>query len=140
MRAQPELRLFRQRTWFQRINNYSAIWRNIQSGQIFFGTELKRLLRCDEAWLRTTAREYLAHPQAWQNLSTLRSPSQRLDGFAKSLDVAEGFALWTLVKMLKPKVVVELGVNRAISSRLWKEALDTYVPQAQLVLCDLVDE
>lgn len=136
---QHRFRLFRQRIWFQRINNYIAIWRNIQSGQIFFHTELQRLLRCDEAWLRKTAREYLATPHAWQYLSALRSSSRRFDGFAKSLDVAEGFALWALVKTLRPAVVVELGVNLGISSRLWKEALKRYVPSHQLVLCDLFD-
>jgi hypothetical protein len=35
--------------------------------------------------------------------------------------------------------VVELGVNRGISARLWKEALKTYVPDHQLILCDLYD-
>ncbi len=139
-RTPPRFRLFRQRKWFQQITIYVSIWRNTRTGRIFFQNELQRLLGCDEAWLRQTAQEYLARPEAWQLLSALQSPSRRMDGFAKSLDVAEGFALWALVKMLRPLVVVELGVNLGISSRLWKEALNTYVPNHQLILCDLVDK
>jgi len=118
-------------------------WRAVRTGtcheQILFHQELKQLLRCDGEWLRATALEYYHCPSAWRRLSSYRSPSRETDDFAKTLDVAEGFAVWTLVKHLRPRVVVELGTQYGISARLWKEALKAYVPQHELILCDLTD-
>jgi hypothetical protein len=73
-------------------------------------------------------------------LSGLRSSSRKTDGIAKSLDVAEGFALWALVKHIRPRIVVELGVQYGVSARLWKEALKAYVAEHELILCDLHDK
>ncbi|MEW5871408.1 MAG: class I SAM-dependent methyltransferase [Chloroflexota bacterium] len=120
-------------------------WRNRQDiqnahqGKVFFQQEITWLLDCDEGWLQETAQEYRACEAAWKYLSGLRSPSRQTDGAAKSLDVAEGFVVWALVKHQKPEVVVELGVQHGISSRLWKEALKAYVPDHELILCDLED-
>lgn len=122
-------------------------WRNgralasaAQAGALFFEAELCWLLGRDRAWLAETAAEYHATPAAWRHLSGLRSASKRTDGYAKTLDIAEGFALWALVKHLRPRVVVELGTQYGISARLWKEALRAYVPDHRLYLCDLVDK
>jgi hypothetical protein len=111
-----------------------------QSGQIFFQRELQQFFGCSREWLVETAAEYRACPAAWKYLSCLQSASRRTDGLGKSLDVAEGFAVWALVKHVRPKVVVELGVQYGISARLWKEALKKYVPDHELILCDLEDK
>lgn len=105
----------------------------------FFQEELGWLLDGDESWLIKTFQDYQNCPEAWEWLSGLNSSSSKTDGFAKSLDVAEGFAVWALVAAKRPKVIVELGVQHGISSRLWKEALKKYVPDHQLYLCDLED-
>lgn len=128
------------------VNRYRQTARNevdiqqwTQPSDIPFQQELMRFLGCSPKWLEETALEYRNCPRAWKLLSGFQSPSKESDGFAKSLDIAEGFVLWTLVKHLRPRVVVELGVQYGISSRLWKEALKAYVPQHELVLCDLND-
>jgi hypothetical protein len=120
--------------------NRRAVYRYTNPGSIFFEKQVDWLLDRDESWLAKTAAEYRACSKAWQYLSGLRSPSKKTDGFAKSLDVAEGFALWALVKHVRPKVVVELGVQYGVSARLWKEALKAYVPEHELILCDLEDK
>lgn len=120
--------------------NRQAVHSNTQPGSIFFQPEIHKLLGCTESWLVETAAEYRACPAAWKNLSGFRSSSRKTDGISKSLDVAEGFALWALVKHIRPSVVVELGIQYGISSRLWKEALTMYVPDHKLVLCDLEDK
>ncbi len=117
--------------------NQRAVRAGTQPGEEFFRSELQRLLGCDDEWLAQTAAEYRACLPAWRYLSGLRSPSRKTDGFAKSLDVAEGFAAWALVNLVRPKVIVELGVQYGISARLWKEALNAYVPEHELILCDL---
>ena len=109
------------------------------SSNIYFDAEIKRLLGVQSEWLNKTAEEYNDCPSAWQHLSSLKSPSRETDGWAKSIDVAEGFAAWALIKRFRPRVLVELGVNKAISSRLWKDALNRYVPGHKLYLCDLDD-
>jgi|GEM_PF-1762804 len=119
--------------------NQRAVRAGTQPGAEFFHSELQRFLGCDDGWLAQTAAEYLACRAAWRYLSGLRSSSRKMDGLAKSLDVAEGFAAWALVKRVRPKVVVELGVQYGISARLWKEALNAYVPEHELILCDLAD-
>lgn len=119
--------------------NRKVIQQHKHLQQLFLHQELKQLLQCDDQWLQETAREYDACVDAWKLLSGLRSPSRQTDGFAKSLDVAEGFALWALVKQQQPRVVVELGSQHGISARVWKEALKRYVPQHELILCDLAD-
>ena len=124
----------------QAIRNRLAVRTNTRPGSVFFQRELCQLLGCDGEWLEETAAEYRACSVAWRYLSGLRSPSRKTDGFAKSLDVAEGFAAWALIKHTRPKVVVELGVQYGISSRLWKEALKAYVPEHELILCDLEDK
>lgn len=124
--------------WQARCNR-QAIQAHTHPGEIFFQDEIAQLLGCGESWLLETTQEYRACAAAWKYLSGLRSPSRQTDGAAKSLDVAEGFALWALVKHRRPKIVVELGVQHGISSRLWKEALRTYVPDHELILCDLED-
>lgn len=124
----------------QASRNRSTVHTGTQSGQVFFGQELKQLLGCADKWLADTAIEYRDCSMAWRHLSGLRSPSRKTDGFAKSFDVSEGFALWALVKHVRPKVVVELGVLHGVSSRLWKEALKAYVPDHELILCDLEDK
>jgi hypothetical protein len=106
----------------------------------FFQEGLNWLLDCDDAWLAQTFKDYQNCSEAWIRLSGLKSSSSKTDGFAKSLDVAEGFAIWALVAAKKPKVIVELGVQHGLSSRLWKEALNKYVPNHQLYLCDLEDK
>ena len=106
---------------------------------IFFGQELLDLTARDRRWLEETAAEYRGCPEAWKRLSSLRSPSRATDGLAKSMDVAEGFAAWALVKHCRPRVLVELGTQHGISARLWKEALKAYVPAHELFLCDLED-
>ncbi len=106
----------------------------------FFANELKSLLNCDDDWLHETFTEYRDCRAAWHLLSGLHSADKSTDGFAKSLDVAEGFAVWAVVKHVKPTVVAELGVQYGISSRLWKEALKQYVPDHELILFDLDDK
>jgi hypothetical protein len=123
----------------QRRRNRATMQRARAGGQIFFEAELRHFLGCDHGWLAATAAEYAACPAAWEYLSGLRSATRATDGMSKSLDLAEGFALWALVKHLRPKLVVELGVQYGISSRLWKEALNAYVPNHRLILCDLED-
>lgn len=119
--------------------NRQVVEQHTRLPHIFLYQELKQLLDCDDAWLQETAGEYYRCTDAWKLLSGLRSSSPKTDGYAKSLDVAEGFALWALVKQQQPKVVVELGSQYGISARLWKEALKQYVPQHELILCDLAD-
>jgi len=124
----------------QQLRNRQSVQAHTKLPQIFMQRQLTQLLDCDDAWLEETAVEYNACANAWKLLSGLRSPSRQTDGFAKSLDVAEGFALWALVKHQRPQVVVELGSQYGISARLWKEALNRYVPQHELILCDLEDK
>lgn len=119
--------------------NALTVYQYIQPGQIFFQHELQDFLGVDDAWLLQTAQEYRSCFVAWRHLSRLHSPSRASDGLAKSLDVAEGFALWSLVKACQPRVVVELGTQLGISARLWKEALKRYVPDHELILCDIED-
>lgn len=119
--------------------NRQSVYTNTEAGNTFFQYELCQLLGCDEAWIAETAAEYRACPAAWKYLSGLCSSSRKTDGIAKTLDVAEGFAAWSLVKHLRPHVMVELGVHYGVSSRLWKEALKAYVPEHELILCDLED-
>jgi hypothetical protein len=120
--------------------NRQTVLAQTEPGHIFFAAQLKQFLRCDDEWLHQTAQEYAENRAAWENLSGWQSSSRRTDGVAKSLDVAEGFAVWALVKHLRPPVVVELGVQYGVSSRLWKEALKRYVLAHELVLCDLEDK
>lgn len=120
--------------------NKQVVFNGTQSDYIFFQKSIKQLLGCDDEWLTQTAAEYQSCPAAWKYLSGLKSPSRKTDGYAKSLDVAEGFAAWALVKHTRPRVIVELGVQYGVSSRLWKEALKAYVPNHELVLCDLEDK
>jgi len=106
----------------------------------FIFDELKKLLAVDDEWLMETWTEFVHCRRAWVLLSGWRSPGRASDGVAKSLDVAEGFALWVLVKKMRPSCVVELGVQYGVSSRLWQQAMQTYVPDGQLILCDLEDK
>lgn len=119
--------------------NWQAVQRGTQPGAIFFQPELRFLLQVDETWLQQTAAEYRGCMAAWQHLSGLKSASRQTDGVAKSLDVAEGLALWATVKHFRPRVVVELGTQHGVSARLWKEALKKYVPDHELILCDIED-
>lgn len=121
------------------LRNWAAVQQGTRGSRIFFAEEITRLLGCDQAWLAQTAREFRACMPMWRRLSALRSRSRRTDGFAKTLDPAEAFALWALVKHEKPRVVVELGSQRGLSARVWKEALRRYVPDHELILCDLED-
>jgi hypothetical protein len=123
----------------QTIRNRETVNTHTQPGKIFFQSEISQFLGCDEKWLIETAAEYRACPAAWKYLSGLGSPSRQTDGYAKSLDLAEGFALWSLVKKMRPHVVVELGTQYGLSAHLWKVALKAYVPQHELILCDLED-
>lgn len=127
------------RSIMQMFQNWKTVRLGTKPENIFFQAELQQFLGCNVPWLAETAAEYRACNAAWMYLSGLRSSSRRTDGVAKSLDVAEGFAVWALVKHARPKVVVELGVQYGISARLWKEALKTYVPEHELILCDLED-
>lgn len=120
--------------------NAVAVFKGTLPGSIFFHHEIEQFLGVDAAWIQATAAEYRVSPAAWKLLSGLRSPSRKTDGVAKTLDVAEGFALWALVKHIRPRVVVELGSQYGISARLWKEALKRYVPNHSLFLCDLEDQ
>jgi hypothetical protein len=119
--------------------NALAVVRGTQPGAIFFQQEIEWFFGVDEVWVQQAAAEYRAAPSVWKYLSGLRSPSRKTDGFAKTLDVAEGFALWCLVRHMRPKVVVELGTQYGLSARIWKEALKRYVPDHELFLCDLED-
>jgi hypothetical protein len=118
-------------------------WRRVRTATkpqyVFFKAELQALLKCGEDYLKKTAYEYYGCKDAWRHLSSYNSLSAKTDGVAKTLDVAEGFALWSLVKRRRPKVVVELGAQLGASARLWKEALKAYVPEHELILCDLED-
>lgn len=129
----------RYQSYQQAQRNRTVVQRHTQPPQIFLHHELQQLLGCNGAWLQETAREYHDCPAAWRLLSGLHSASRQTDGYAKSLDVAEGFALWALIKHQRPAVVVELGSQYGISARVWKEALKRYVPQHELILCDLSD-
>jgi hypothetical protein len=136
--------LARTLAWYARsgthaARNWLAVQRGTRKGRVFFQHELADLFECDADWLADTAAEYRRCIDAWWRLSAYQSPSQKADGFAKTLDVAEGFALWALVKRLRPRVVVELGTQRGLSARLWKEALCAYVPGHELILCDIED-
>ncbi len=106
----------------------------------FFANELKSLFNCNNDWVQETFTEYRNCQAAWQLLSGLQSANKSTDGFAKSLDIAEGFAVWATVKHVRPATVAELGVQYGISSRLWKEALNQYVPDHELLLFDLEDK
>lgn len=123
----------------QASRNQVDVQRLTHPNNIPFRQELVDFFGCSAKWLEETALEYRNCSRAWTLLSGFQSSSKITDGFAKSLDIAEGFVLWTLVKYLRPKIVVELGVQFGISSRLWKEALRAYVPEHELVLCDLND-
>lgn len=123
----------------QQRRNPAAVRAGTAPGNLFFAAELGRLLQRDAQWLQAAAADYRATPSAWRGLSGLRSPGRRTDGYAKSLDVAEGFALWALIKHLRPRVVVELGTQHGLSARLWKDALNAYVPDHVLYLCDIED-
>jgi hypothetical protein len=122
-----------------RMRNRRAVRQGTRPPAIFFGQELRWALGRDQRWLEETAAEYRDTPAAWEKLSGLRSPSRATDGPAKSMDVAEGFAAWALIKHCRPRVVAELGTQHGISARLWKEALKAYVPDHELILCDLED-
>jgi hypothetical protein len=111
----------------------------LASGVPYLASEIAWLTGREEAWLRETASEYAATPEAWQRMAAFRSPSRRTDGISMSMDVGEGFAAWALIKHVRPRVVVELGSLYGVSARLWKEALKRYVPDHRLYLCDLED-
>ncbi len=119
--------------------NREAVAAGTRLEQVFYQDDIAWLTGRDSAWVEATAQEYRETPEAWLRLSGLRSENKRTDGITLTLDVAEGFALWAVVKHLRPKVVVELGVQYGLSARLWKEALNRYVPDHSLYLCDLVD-
>ena len=106
----------------------------------FFAKEIGWLYDKDQVWVESVFEDYKKCEAAWGYLSGLNSLSGSTDGYAKSIDVAEGFAVWALVAAQKPRIVVELGVQYGISSRLWKEALKFYVPEHKLYLCDLEDK
>lgn len=106
---------------------------------ILFAEEIGWLTARGQEWVVETAREFRAAPNAWKQLSGLRSPNKYTDGVIQTLDVAEGFALWALVKHVRPHVVVELGTQYGLTARLWKEALNRYQPDHRLYLCDIVD-
>ncbi len=122
------------------MRNYQAVRAGTRSDSVFFAPELNQLLSCSKEWFQRTASEYRACSAAWGRLSSYRSASRETDGYAKSLDVAEGFAAWALIKQVRPRVVVELGSQYGISARLWKEALNRYVPGHTLILCDQEDQ
>jgi hypothetical protein len=124
----------------QSVRNRNTLSEYMNSEKLFLRHEVQQLLQCDEQWLFQTATEYKSCTEAWRLLSGLRSSSRQTDGIAKTLDVAEGFALWALVKHQRPRVVVELGTQYGISARVWKEALKRYVPEHKLILCDLEDK
>ncbi|MEM6885407.1 MAG: hypothetical protein AAF571_10275 [Verrucomicrobiota bacterium] len=106
----------------------------------FFEHEIQCFFKKDKAWVKEAFRDFVACKPAWENLSGLRSPSSKTDGMAKTIDLAEGFAMWCLICSEKPRRVVELGTQYGISGRLWKEALKKYVPEHELILCDLEDQ
>ena len=106
----------------------------------FYQKELCNFLSVDKQWIKQAFEEYAATPEAWMRLSSFQSPSSQYDGKAKSLDIAEGFAVWAFVKKFRPKNVVELGSQFGISARLWKEALQKYVSEHSLHLFDLEDK
>jgi hypothetical protein len=120
--------------------NRRAVQGHTLPGRVFLARELAQLTGRDAAWIDTTAAEYRACERAWMRLSGLRSPDKYSDGYIQTLDVAEGFAMWALVKHMRPRVVVELGTQYGISARLWKDALTQYVPEHRLYLCDLEDQ
>lgn len=122
-------------TW----RNAEAVYRGTQPGAVLYQAELQRLLDVDQDWLAATAAEYRACPAAWRRLTALRSSSRATDGIAKSMDIAEGWVAWAVVKRYRPRCIVELGTQLGISARLWKEALKTYVPEHTLILCDIED-
>lgn len=124
----------------QQRRNRAAVRAGTTPGTIFFAAELGRLLEHDATWLEATAAEYRATSSAWLRLSGLRSARRRTDGYSMAVDVAEGFALWALVKHVRPRVVVELGTQHGLTARLWKDALNAYVPDHVLYLCDLEDK
>lgn len=107
--------------------------------QNFFKEELGWFLQVDSPWLKEATEEFFSCEDGWRTLCKFKSSSQKTDGIAKTLDIAEGFALWCFVKYYKPKVVVELGSQFGLSARLWKEALNIYVKEHELYLCDLDD-
>ena len=121
------------------LRNWHTVRKNSNQKASFFFDEIYQLLKTDVRWVRDAAAEYYRCFSAWKRLSSYRSASPKTDGITKTLDVAEGFALWAVVKRLRPAVVVELGTQFGISARLWKEALKAYVPQHELILCDIAD-
>jgi hypothetical protein len=121
-------------------DNKANIEYRAKTGEAFFQKELCKFLNVDKSWIKQSFGEYAETPEAWVRLSSYRSPSSQHDGKAKSLDIAEGFAVWAFVKKFRPKNVVELGSQFGISARLWKEALQKYVPGHELHLFDLEDK
>lgn len=121
------------------IHNLRCVRLGTRPGAMFFRSELGWLLGCDDAWLAETAAEYRRSFRTWRLLSGLRSVSPKTDGYARSLDVAEGFAAWALIKHVRPRSVVELGTQYGIYARLWKDALARYVPDHELILIDIRD-
>lgn len=121
------------------IHNVRCVHRGTRPGAMFFRSELSWLLGRDDAWLNETAAEYRSSFRTWRLLCGLRSPSEETDGYARSLDVAEGCAAWALVKHVRPRIVVELGTQYGVSARLWKDALVRYVPDHELILIDIRD-
>lgn len=119
--------------------NRRSVQEHTQPGRVFLAREIAYLTGRDAAWIEDTAAEYRACESAWTRLSGLRSPDKYSDGYIQTLDVAEGFAMWALVKHVRPQVVVELGTQYGISARLWKDALNLYAPGHRLYLCDLED-
>lgn len=120
-------------------SNRSAVNACTKPGSVFMAKEVAQLTGRDAAWIDATAAEFRACEAAWVKLSGLRSPNKYSDGYIETLDPAEAFALWALVKHMRPRVVVELGTQFGLSARVWKEALRRYVPDHKLVLCDLED-
>lgn len=139
-RRQIEMNLFGKSKKLLSYDKKSNIEYRLKTGEPFFQKELCQFLCVDKEWVKETFREYAETPEAWIRLSSYQSPSSQYDGKAKSLDIAEGFAVWSFVKMFRPKNVVELGSQFGISARLWKEALQRYVPQHSLHLFDLEDK
>ena len=119
--------------------NKSAVAEWTQPQKVFLSDSIMWLTGRTRQWVEETAAEYRASHDSWIHLSGLRSPDGRSDGVSKSMDVAEGFAAWALIKHLRPYVVVELGTRFGVSARLWKDALNLYSPNHRLYLCDLVD-
>ena len=123
----------------KKLNSEQILEKWIREKNPFFKSEIKKFYEENDVWVLESLNDFYNCKVAWENLTLFQSDSRKGDGIGKSVDIAEGFAIWCFVRHFKPQSIAEIGTRYGVSARLWKEALKKYVPEHRLTLFDLED-